>query len=38
MLKNYVTIALRNFLRHKTYGLINSSGLSCVVKRSSGQS
>ncbi len=27
MLKNYLTIALRNFLRHKTYGLINIGGL-----------
>ena len=27
MLKNYLTIALRNFLRHKTYGLISSGSL-----------
>ena len=28
MLKNYLTVAVRNLLRHKTYSLINIAGLS----------
>ena len=27
MLKNYVKIALRNFLKNKTYSVLNISGL-----------